>query len=43
MAGDTGESAAYIELAKAESKLITDKGEREVLFSQLAEIPGYWE
>lgn len=43
VAGDTGESAAYIELAKAESKLITDKGEREVLFSQLAEIPGYWE
>lgn len=43
VAGDKAETLAYIERAKAESELVADKEEREVLFSQLAEIPEYRE
>ncbi|MFQ6012832.1 MAG: hypothetical protein ACE5LS_04230 [Thermoplasmata archaeon] len=41
VAGEKQKSEAYIERAKAESERITDEEEREVLFSQLAEIPEY--
>ncbi|MFQ5908230.1 MAG: hypothetical protein ACE5JE_05330 [Thermoplasmata archaeon] len=43
VAGDADKSRDYIQQARGESEKITDREERDLLFSQLAEIPEYSE
>ncbi len=43
VAGERKECGKYIDLAKAEGKLVEDKEDRDLLFSQLREIPEYRE
>ncbi len=41
VSGNAAEAERYIELAKREGEKVTDKEEKDLLFSQLREIPEY--